>query len=93
MGDEFSVEVRKAQEGLNLLHSSRCRPLEDGCHLGRIHTDPGLGDQKPHESHLFPIELTLLYLGIQLVLAQDGEDFANVDYMLFRGGREDDDVI
>ena len=30
MGDEFPVKVSKAQEGLNLLHSLRRRPLEDG---------------------------------------------------------------
>ena len=93
MGDEFPVEVSKAQKGLNLLHSSRGRSLEDGCHLGRIHADPGLGDQKTHECHLLPVELALLYLCVQLVLAQDLQDFAKVDDMLLWSGREDDYVI
>ena len=93
MSDEFSVEVGKAQKRLNLLDIFRGRPLEDGCHLGRIHADPGLGDQEAHERHLLPIKLTLLYLRIQLVLTQDLQDFANVDDMLLGSGGEDDHVI
>ncbi|KIM34746.1 hypothetical protein M413DRAFT_436308, partial [Hebeloma cylindrosporum] len=66
--DEPTVEVRKAQEGLNLLLVGRCRPLLNASDLNQVHRDAILRDDNAEVLDGGFLELALLWFKVQLVL-------------------------
>ena len=52
--NEFLVEISEPEEGLDLFHRFRGRPVQDRGDLGWIHSDAGGGHHVADESHFSP---------------------------------------
>ena len=82
--DETAVEVAEADERLHLFDIARFRPLGDSTDLDRVHTDVSLSDHQPQVLDRRPLELALLWLQVQLILAENPQDFACDPTVLLR---------
>ena len=81
--DEVTVEVRKTEEGLNVLNFMGFRPSLDSFDLLHRHRKSGGRKDIAQIFHGVSMELTLQGIGEESVLAQSLEDF--LDMFLVEG--------
>ncbi|KIK20365.1 hypothetical protein PISMIDRAFT_105964, partial [Pisolithus microcarpus 441] len=74
--DKATVEVGNAQEGLNVLHFTRFRPVSDGLNLILGHKESEVFDG-------LGVELTLLWFGIETVLPESAKNLTNMFFVVF----------
>ena len=72
------VVAHKAKETMDRTCGARHRPVMDGLHLGRVHGDARLGDDVAEVGHRGDAESALGALDEELVLAEHGEDGAQM---------------
>ncbi|KIM70394.1 hypothetical protein SCLCIDRAFT_100382, partial [Scleroderma citrinum Foug A] len=79
--DETMVEVRKSEEGLNVLNFPRFWPVGNGLNFLRGHRESVGGETETEVLGGGGMELTFLWLGKEIVLLEASEDFADVFLM------------
>ncbi len=82
--DETTIEVSKPQKSLKLLHRQGKRPLLDCCYLPMVHLNILLADDVTEELYSGAMELALLQLEVEMVLAEPLEDLCQVVVMVGR---------
>ena len=91
--DEPSIEVGEPEEGLHLLLVRRSGPLGDTGNLDWIHRDGVVGDD---DSEVFDrgfLEFAFVGTEVELMLLQQLQNAAGDLPVLFKGLREDEDVV
>ena len=79
--DESTVKVRESEEGLNVLNFPQFQPIRNGLNFLCRH---GESIRRETETEVLGgggMELTLLWLGEEIVLSEASEDFADVFLM------------
>ena len=79
--DESTVEVRKSEEGLNVLNFPRFRPIGNGLNFLRRHGESVGRETETEVLGGGGMELTFLWLGEEIVLSETSEDFADMFLM------------
>ena len=79
--DESTVEVRKSEEGLNVLNFPRFRPIGNGLNFLRRHGESVGRETETEVLGGGGMELTFLWLGEEIVLSEASEDFVDVFLM------------
>jgi len=91
--DEPSVEVGEPEEGLHLLLVRWSGPLSDASDLDWVHGDGVVGDDHSEVLNCGFLELALVRMEVGLMLLQEFQNSVGDLLMLFKGLREDEDVI
>jgi hypothetical protein len=81
--DEPPIEVRESKEGLDVLDLTGLRPVLDGFDLIRRHRQARRGQDVAEILHSVSMELALLRVGKEAVLAESTKDF--MDMLLVEG--------
>ena len=79
--DKMTVEVRKSEEGLDVLNFPQFRPIGNGLNFLRGH---GESIRRETETKVLGgggMELTFLWLGEEIVLLETSEDFVDMFLM------------
>ena len=76
--DEATIEVSEAQERLNVLHVARFRPVLNDFDLSRRHRQTTRGKDIPKVFDGLAMELALLRLGIEAMLAKTSQHLTNM---------------
>jgi len=76
--DEPAVEIGKAQEGLDVLHLSRFRPVRDGLDLVRRHSQTVRREAIAKILYRVQVELTFLRFGKEAMQPELAENFPDV---------------
>ena len=79
--DESTVEVRESEEGLNVLNFPRFRPIGNGLNFLCRHGESVGRETETEVLGGGGMELTLLWLGEEIVLSEASEDFVDVSLM------------
>ena len=79
--NEAAVEVRKTEEGLNVLNLMRLGPILDSLNLLHRHRESGGREDVAQILHSVGMELALQGVGEESVLSQSLEDFPDVFLM------------
>ena len=91
--DESSVEVDKADEGLDLLFVGRGWPLRHTSYFCWVHFDFVVQDDNTKVFDAGFFKLTLLVSEVQLMFLQPFHDHVGNRAMFFQRRHEDEDVI
>ena len=79
--DESTVEVRKSEEGLDVLNLLWFRPIGDGLNFLRRHGESVRRETETEVLGGGGMKLTFLWLGEEIVLSEVSEEFADVFLM------------
>ena len=79
--DETTVEIRKSEEGLDVLNLPWFRPIGDGLNFLHRHGKSIRGKTETEVLSGGGVELTFLWLGKEIVLSEMLEDFVDVFLM------------
>ena len=91
--DESAEVVGKPHESVQLLGGGGNRPLFHDLNLARVHATAVAGHQVPEEADLWLVELALLGIEIDAVLAQDVQHKLVVSQVLLSCAAEDKYVV
>ena len=90
---EPTIEVRETEEDLDIVDRFRDGPIDNGRDPVRFHGDSLLGYDEAKEGDLTRVEETLLKLDVETVFEETFEDLTHVLNVLFKGIRENQDII
>ncbi|KIM58050.1 hypothetical protein SCLCIDRAFT_129180 [Scleroderma citrinum Foug A] len=86
--DKTTVEVRKSEEGLDVLYFPRFWPIGDGLNFLHRHGESIGRETETEVLGGGGMELTFLWLGEEIVLSETSEDFAGMFLMGLKVLRE-----
>ena len=78
IGDEATIEIGEAKEGLDVLHLSGFRPILDGLDLSGIHLQAIFGQDKAEVFDSVGGEVTFVWTSIETILPETPEYFTDV---------------
>jgi hypothetical protein len=91
--DKPAIIVAKPNESAQLNVGSWDRPVPHRRNLARIDCHPGRRDPMAKEPKLAAPKLAFRGLDVELLLTEDGQDFANVLKMLFEGRAVTEEIV
>ncbi|GBG73232.1 hypothetical protein CBR_g12949 [Chara braunii] len=92
-GVRGAIVVGKAKKGTKLEKGLGWGVFDEGCDLRGIHTDVFSGDNVVEVFDARSSKRTFVELGVEFLLSEDQEDYADVLKVGLEGGAEDKDVI
>ncbi|GBG82554.1 hypothetical protein CBR_g34931 [Chara braunii] len=93
VANERAVIVGKVEEGTELEEGLGRGVIDEGCDLRGVHTDAFSGDNVVEVFDAPSGKRTFVELGVEFLLSEDREDFANMLEVGLEGGAKDEDVI
>ena len=93
VSDELSVEVGESEEGLHFLFIRRSGPLGNPSDLDWVHCDGVVRDDHSEVLDRGLLKLTLVGTEVEFMLLQQLQNAAGDLPVLFKGLREDEDVV